>query len=114
MLGADSEEREPMGPAIGFFGESEKFLALVRSFWQSEWASALASGGRLDIEAIIAVHIEASIMGPATPNGLFHQGKRPKRPSHKGLEKSGLDAELPQVADAVIRALCQTGGPVIS
>ncbi len=42
-------------------------------------------------------------MGSATPNGLFHQGKRPKRPSHKGLEKSGLDAELPQVADAVLR-----------
>jgi hypothetical protein len=44
-------------------------------------------------------------MGSATPNGLFHQGKRPQRPSHKGLEKSGLDSKLPQVADAVIMAL---------
>ena len=46
----------------------------------------------------------ASITASATPNGLFHQGKRPKRPSHKGFEKSGLDSELPKVADAVIRA----------
>jgi hypothetical protein len=45
----------------------------------------------------------ASIKRSATPNGLFHQGKRPQRPSYKGLEKSGLDAKLPQVADAVIR-----------
>jgi hypothetical protein len=46
----------------------------------------------------------ASIKGSATPKGLFHQGKRPQRLSYKGLEKSGLDAKLPQVADAVIRA----------
>jgi len=49
---------------------------------------------------------EASITASATPNGLFHQGKTPKRPSHKGFEKSCLDSELPKVADAVIRASC--------
>jgi hypothetical protein len=52
-------------------------------------------------------------MGSATPNGLFRQGKRPKRPSRKGLEKSGLDATLPKVADAVIKAWpgSLNGGP---
>jgi hypothetical protein len=46
----------------------------------------------------------ASIRGSATPHDLFHQGKRPQRPSHKALKKSGRYSKLPQVADAVIGA----------
>ena len=60
--------------------------------------------GEWGYRGVFAASMWASIMGSATPNGLFHQVKRPKRPSHKAFEKSGLYSKLPKVADAVIKA----------